>query len=393
MALDYGLIFNQTTSSALAGVANTPIAVVGTAATGTATNNKLYRVRSLTEALDLFGAHQSGVTIPRTLEILLRYGCGNILVVKVPAGADAAATEAALIGGVDGTTGDRTGLQLFRDSYSQLGVSPEIILTPSFNSPGVVTAALAVAASQKSLYIANFTANLTVADALATRATATGLGSKDRRLIPAFVHLKQTADPTILEPLATHIAGVVARLDYETGNYGRSPGSQPLRGVTAPDINLSMSYTDETADTERLADVGVMTVNRQGASLVTWGHRNASYMGTVQNQEDVLTFINAIRVNDRLPLLLSDRAQKFLDLPSNYRTAMLLEESFDSGLSQEVARGAIARASATFKPDESDFAKGDLKYSISASPIPPTRLIRFDTYLSSFDFTVKLGSV
>lgn len=389
MPIDYGLSFLQATSSSLVGVAMTPIAVVGTAATGTALPNKLYRVRSVTEALDLFGAHQSGVTIPRTLEILTRYGCGNIIVVKVPAGADAAATETAVIGGTDGTTGDRTGLQLLRDTYSQLGTMPEVILTPSFNSAAIVTAALAVAATQGALYIANFTANMTVADAVAARATATALGTKNGRLIPAFTHLKQTADPTILEPLATHVAAVIARLDYET-NYGRSPGSQPLRGVTAPDINLSMSYTDETADTEKLADVGVMTINRQNTSLVTWGHRNALYMGTPQNKEDTLTFINAVRINDRLPKFLGERAQKFLDLPSNYRTARLLEESFDSGLSVEVSKGAISFGKSTFQLAESDLSKGQLKYLIEVAPIPPTRLINIDTVLSSFDYVVNL---
>lgn len=394
MPIDYGLIFSQATSSAVPGVANTPIAVVGTATTGTAVNNRLYQVTNAADALTLFGTQAAGATIPRCLEVLQRYGCGNILVVRVAVGADAAATETNLIGGVDGVTGARTGLQLLRDSYSQLGFTPDIILTPTFSSAAVVTAALAVAASQRAIYIANFTANSLVADALAARATNTGLGTKDKRLIATFPHLKRSSDNTILETVSSHLAGVIARLDYDA-NYGRSPGNQLLRGVNATDINMSLSYTDEASDTERLADVGIVTVNRQQADLVSWGHRNGSFASQAQSG-DLLTFINSVRVQDRVTNLLEYRAQKFLDLPSNRRTATLLEESFNSALSIEQSTGAIAAlpgTGATFLEAQSDYPTGRLKYSISIAPFPPTRLIDITTYLTSFDVVINLGGV
>lgn len=367
--------FNITAS---AGLVNLPsqlvVAIVGTSLTGT---TALSLITSESQLVATYGASTTTETLTRNTLILQRYGAGKVVTARAAIGGDATATAANVA----------TTLATIPTAWSALGVRPDVIISPGFNSDAVIAAGIAAAKACGALYIAGFSPATTVASVVTTRGTSVGLGTKDPYFIPVFPVLQQTANPSVTEALSTHLAGVIARLDYKSG-YGASPSNQTLLGVNAPDVTLNLSYTDEAADSEVLNDLGVVTINRSfdGSSLVTWGNRNSSYNATT-NFTDVFTYIAVMRVRNRLVRLLNERAAKFVSQPSNAATARLLQESFNSLLSSQSALKPGSYA--TFREADSNYNLGQLFYNIQAGVYVPVEYVGIDSYIS-LDLNVQI---
>ena len=323
MALNTGIVINQSSSSSVPLTNTLPIAIFGTCSTGTIASGVLTRIKSASDATTLLGAGAGADTLPKAVGILQRYGCGDIIACKIT-GADAAAQETDLIAKLD----------LLLTAIATIGEQPRLILFPTFNSDPVIVKALAVATSTYAVAIATFTAGTTVAQALTARGTSTALGTKNARLVVCHGFLKNAVTPATLESLGLHLAGAMANL-----KYGNSPLGFELKGVNGVDVAMTFSLSDETADPEKLNDVGVVSVNLSpDTTWLLWGSRNSSYS---EGSIDPLTFINAIRARDEISMLARVRAAKLLGEPSNYATASLLTESYRTMLSDETSLGNI----------------------------------------------------
>lgn len=366
MPITHGIV----TSSAI-GAGNLPVkvtvAIVGLAPSGTV--NQLTLLTSQSQALATYGTATATEKMPDSIAILQRYGVGQIVALRVATGANA----------TENATNVAAGLALIPNAYAQLGVKPDIIISPGFPTDAVIAAGIAAAKKIGAVYVAGFAPGTTVAQAITARtSTTTGLGTKDSSFIPVYPALKQTADPAIIETMASHFAGVMARTEHRF-NYGLSPSNQPLLGVSAPEIAMSLSYADETADNEALNDVGVVTINRSPEGLVTWGNRNSSYM-TSNAINDLFTYINVIRVRNRIQRLIDERAAKFLGQPSNAATARLMQESFNSLLSSE--RALKPGGYATFKEADSNYSLGRLAYRIDVPVYVPVEVVDIASFIS-----------
>lgn len=71
-------------------------------------------------------------TLPKALKGIFAQFSPFVVVVRVEEGVTPAETLANIIGGVDVTTGARSGIQAFKDSQAQLGVSPMLLIAPGF---------------------------------------------------------------------------------------------------------------------------------------------------------------------------------------------------------------------------------------------------------------------
>lgn len=80
-------------------------------------------------------------SLPEALNDIFKEAGAVVVVVRVEEGDDDAETAGNIIGGVDTETGDLTGVQAFRGAESLLGVTPMILIAPSFTSerPGGLT--------------------------------------------------------------------------------------------------------------------------------------------------------------------------------------------------------------------------------------------------------------
>lgn len=81
-------------------------------------------------------------TLPKALKGIFDQFSPFVVVVRVEEGATPAATLSNIIGGVNVSTGARTGIHALRDAQSEVGVTPMILIAPGFTSvrPSGVTA-------------------------------------------------------------------------------------------------------------------------------------------------------------------------------------------------------------------------------------------------------------
>jgi phage tail sheath protein FI len=357
MATNTGVIVTQKTAEALPLSQQLPIAIAGTCTTGTLTASTPTKIKSLDDATTILGAGGPTDTLPAAVALLQnKYGCGNITVIK-------------------GATEDEAGVLAAIPLL--VASKPEVVLTPSFNSAAVVTALKTLVDSIRAIAMVNITAATSVADAITARQAVGGTGIDDQRIIVGFPHMKDKDDPTKLEEVALHLAGILANLD----NYGQSPLNQPLKEVSDTDVTMSFSYSSATSDNEQITDEGGTTVNKNpDDEYIIWGARNSSY---TEDSTDVLTYINAIRARDEITRLIEARAVKFLAEESNFATASLLKESFLDSLATEAAKGAIRpTGSVIFNEDKSDYDVGKLDYTIQFSPWLPIELISASVSIS-----------
>ena len=358
MATNTGVLVKQTTAAAIPLSKQLPIAIAGTCTTGTLVASTPTRIRTKEDATTILGAGGATDTLPKAVALLQKYGCGNLVVIK-------------------GATADEAGTVAAIPLLANSPVIPQVVVAPSFNSAAVVTAIQTLADNIRAIAFINVTAATSVADALTARDATDGVGIEDNRIVVCFPHMKNADDPTKLEELSLHLAGILANLD----NYGQSPLNQLLKEVSGTDVTMSLSYYKATSDNEQLNDKGVLTVNQNpDGKYIIWGARNSAY---TEGSTDVLTYINAIRARDEITRLVEARSVKFLAEESNFATANLLKESFLDCLSAEAAKGAIrSNYTVTFNEDKSDYSAGKLDYTVQFAPWLPIELISASVSIS-----------
>jgi phage tail sheath protein FI len=366
MPISHGLNVTSATGAGSLPIKVT-VAIVGLAPTGTV--NQLTLLTSPSQAIATYGTATATEKMPDSIAILQRYGIGSIVALRVTTGANA----------TDNASNVAAGLALIPNAYAQLGVKPDVIITPGFPTDAVIAAGIAAAKKCGAVYLGGFAPGTTAAQAITARTgTTTGLGTKDPSFIALFPALKQTANPAIIETYTSHFAGVIARTEHQLG-YGVSPSNQPLLGVSAPEIAMSLSYSDETADSEMLNDVGVVSLNRSPSGLVTWGNRNSAFLATNVNN-DLFTYINVVRVRNRIQRLVDERAAKFLGQQSNAQTGRLLQESFNSMLANE--RALKPGSYAVFKEADSNYGQGRLAYQINIGVYVPVEVVDIASFVT-----------
>lgn len=354
MALTKGVIIYPGTTTPILSGNSLPLAIIGTATNATVPNNTIQKVTSAADATAKFGAHAAGDTLPRNLEILIRYGSNNIYAIKV--------ADAASIVGSD-TTGARTGIYLIKDIPSLYKDIPNFILAPGQNTDAVVTAAIAVADAIRSIAVIDPTDGDSIANIVTARAGNTGIGQDKERLIITYPYLNNAVTPTIHEPLSTHLAGTMAK----NGDYGKTVSSQPLLGISTPSVSLSMSVTDENSDTGKLLGAGVITVMSDDnipGGYETWGDRNSTF----PSSSDVRSFVHAIRTEDAVMQKAIFRARKFIDLPSNLITANMATSSYDAMFFEMATQNGLQRGSAQWDSTNSNIPAGRLKHILQFQP-------------------------
>ncbi len=284
-----------------------------------------------------------------------------------------------VIGGVD-ASGVRTGVSAFLNAKSLLGMKPKILIAPTFSSDRAVAAALlAVAASKKlrAVVLADAPAGTSLEEAIAGRGPdgEVDLGIFDDRLYYCFPHLKTVRG---LEPLATHLAGVIARTDSTLG-YWHSPSNQSFSAdVTGTEIPLTAEYSDKDCDVNRLNAAGIVTAfATYGEPIRAWGNRASSF----PSSQETTTFMAVQRVRDMLDETIETASgQRFTDRPINKAFVDGVLEDTNELVRALIGRGALMPGSATtFIPQKNpavELAAGRVTFTNRwASPTPAESIV------------------
>jgi hypothetical protein len=443
MPLAIGLQFTQGTPVLATAPSSGVIAIVGTAAIGT--KDTPFLIKSMAEAISIFGYATTGATIPDALarayesygqipfvginvatpavvavteaeftfdlqdRIQLPHKHVSLVVVKNQAGTTtyvldtdytldpikgivqrkgstilakaivkvgysrpdfSAVTAVQIVGGVNGTTGKREGLEALIDAEF-VDLSPSNItdiICPSYSQVQTVATKMAELATKlRAQYYLDAPASATVAQVIEGRTAGASpvahFTTKDPNAILCYPNVMVG---TKEEWYSIHVACARA-----IAPEWQAPTNLEVRSITSWKTALLTSASNPLADNSRLVENGVVTyLNRSGQNPVIWGHFNASYKEENAAKKG-LDRIHVIRIINSV----YDQAEKEL---AGYIGRRL-------GINWNAAIAVIEASVSRIISDNESIDSGKITYLPLASDLPNRKL--------AFRLEVKIADV
>ncbi len=256
------------------------IGIVGTAPNADATafplNKPVLIAGSRREAAKLDTVGTGLGTLPDAMDSIFDQAGAVVVVIRVGVGADAAATMANVIGGVNATTGDYEGVHALLGAESVLGVTPRILIAPGFTSQRpsslanpVVSELIGIAERLRAVIIADGP-NTNDTDVVAW---AGDFGSSRVYLVDPGV--KKTVGTAIVDaPASPMVAGLIAKTDNDLG-FWWSPSNKTINGILGTTRAVDFALGDANARANLLNEKKVATIIRQDGYRL-WGNRTLS---------------------------------------------------------------------------------------------------------------------
>ena len=294
------------------------IGLVGTAAEGP----ESALIRNRTEAVELFGERDGAHTIPDALDAIWDQKIGPqvaVCRVDIADGATPAEMKSAIIGGVDGATGDRTGVHALVSCSSELKVTPRILIVPGWaHDVDVITEMLPIAEASKAHIIADGPGT-TDADAIAFREN---FGSRRVYVVDSMVRVW---DPVInnhvIQPASPRVAGLIAKTD-QTHGFWHSISNKELYGISGTNRPIGYNPQDPSSQATFLNNNEV-TVIVQDDGWRVWGNRTCS-------------------ADPRNPFLPWSRTADFIDESIAQAIKRLIDEPINQGFINSVIESVQA---------------------------------------------------
>lgn len=332
-------------------------------------------------------------TLPAALAGIFDQFGAFVVVVRVDAGANAAAATANVVGGVDGTTGARTGISALLDAQADLGVMPMILIAPGFTSDrpddpdnagqflaNPVANALVTLAAKVRAHAIVAGPNTTDADAIAYR---NDFGDRRIFVVDPFVKVFDSTTATyVSEDPAARIAGLIARIDSEVG-FWKSPSNETIYNVAGLDRSIDFVLGDPNSRANLLNENQIATIIRDGGFML-WGNRTCSL-------DAAFAFLSVSRTADMIDLSIQAAHRWACDRVVNRAYFDEVTASVNGYLRQLQAQGAILGGKCWVDPDfntPADIAAGHVTFSYDFTPPTPAERVTFrssitDSYVAT----------
>lgn len=281
-----------------------------------------------------------------------------------------------IIGGVDGPTLKKTGLELVAEAFPRFRLVPGQILAPGFSGDPAVAVTLgakcpAINGCFKAAGIIDIPDEVKNYSEAAAWINDNNL--TDKNLI-AFLGKAKTGDAVHWG--STHLAGVIAKRDAESSGIPYwSPSNNRLlcNGLVHNGEELMLGR--DVA--EYLNGCGITTGLNWTGGLVAWGNRTCAYPGITDPKD---TFIPIRRMFNWISNTLILTAWQKLDSPMNRRLIASVMDTFNVWLDGLTAREYILGGRVVFLQDENpttDLMDGIIRFHLYVTPPPPAKEIEF----------------
>ncbi|BCA60233.1 phage tail sheath subtilisin-like domain-containing protein [Sphingomonas sp. HMP6] len=384
MTLQHGITVTEVANQSRA-IATIATGVIGFVATATAAAGAatvalnaafpLDRPVLVTDILGAIEASGNGGTLKGVLRAIADQVRTPVVVVRVATGADAAGTDANVIGTDVG--GVKSGMQALLAAEAQLGVRPRIIGAPGLDRAAVTAALAIIAAKLRGMaYAAAIGANR--ADVIAYRGTFT---ARELMLIyPDFL----VADGSTSLGVARAL-GLRARIDQEQG-WNKTLSNVPVVGVVGLTKDIGFDLQSIDSDANLLNAAGITTMVRINGALRFWGNRTCAAL------DSDFTFESATRTAQILADTMANGLVRYIDKPLTPSLAKDIVEDINQKLRELKRGGYLLGAVAFFDPDKNPTAslkQGILSISYRYTPTPPLEHLGLlqeitDDYLADF---------
>lgn len=337
------------------------------------------------KAGDKFFTILNRTTYPATTALLVDYSYFDKTLVL----------SADIIGGINGGTGVRTGIALLDLAYATTGLTPKIIIAPTYCEAQTVNDALLAQATKLRARVINDAPNtLTVATAIAARGIAGTYANWDSgnpRLICVFPYVNKP-DPLNPQsagqpfPYSAYFAGLWAASINKNG-IQRSPSNLPLAGFTSSVIPISCGIGDNTSDASLLNAQGINTIYTGfGTGPKSWGNRSAAFPAL----NTIATFMSVHFVQDIIDESVQMASLAFQDLPLDLALIDSIVSAVNGFINTLILSKALIGGEAYYDPTlntPSQLATGFVIISYRDLPPPPAEGILFQSLIDISIFT------
>lgn len=328
------------------------LVATATAAVGEPTNtlNATFPLDKVTLVTDIDAAIEkagTGGTLAKALSAIADQVTPIVVVVRVAEGADAEATDAAVI----------AGLKLLRTAKSAVGVAPRILGAPGLDTEAV-TAELAVTGARLRARCYALANAENVGDAVLYRGK---FAARELML------LWPNSSPAFAGDAVARALGLRAKID-ETIGWHKTISNVPIAGAMQLAHDVTFDLLDSSTEASLLNASDVTTIISEGGKRF-WGNRT-----TAGPESPEYSFESAVATNYALQDILVAVFLPFFDHPMTVAMVKDLLESANAEFRDLKAKGKIMGAKAHLYADENSatqLAAGRPTFRIDFTPVAP----------------------
>ncbi|HEJ7828167.1 phage tail sheath protein [Serratia sp. IR-2025] len=340
----------------------------------------------LTDVLAASGKAGETGTLARSLDAIADQAKPVTVVVRVEQGDTEAETTTNIIGGVDATTGKKTGMKALLAAQSLLGVKPRILGAPGHDSKAVATELLSVAQSLRAFAYLSAYGCKTVSEAIAYREN---FSQREAMLIwPDFLSWDTVTNADAKAFATARALGLRAKIDQQTG-WHKTLSNVGVNGVTGISADVFWDLQDSATDANLLNKNDVTTLIRKDGYKF-WGSRTCS-------DDPLFQFENYTRTAQVLADTMAEAHMWAVDMPLHPSLAKDILEGIKAKFRELKSAGYIIDGNAWIDDaanDKETLKAGKLVIDYDYTPVPPLEnlLLRqriTDQYLVNFTQNVN----
>ncbi|HAX9712181.1 TPA: phage tail sheath protein [Serratia marcescens] len=340
----------------------------------------------LTDVLAASGKAGETGTLARSLDAIADQAKPVTVVVRVEQGDAEAETTTNIIGGVDATTGKKTGMKALLAAQSLLGVKPRILGVPGHDSKAVATELLSVAQSLRAFAYLSAYGCKTVSEAIAYREN---FSQREAMLIwPDFLSWDTVSNADATAFATARALGLRAKIDQQTG-WHKTLSNVGVNGVTSISADVFWDLQDSATDANLLNKNDVTTLIRKDGYKF-WGSRTCS-------DDPLFQFENYTRTAQVLADTMAEAHMWAVDMPLHPSLAKDVLEGIKAKFRELKSAGYIIDGNAWIDDaanDKDTLKAGKLVIDYDYTPVPPLEnlLLRqriTDQYLVNFTQNVN----
>ncbi|MBC3940938.1 phage tail sheath subtilisin-like domain-containing protein [Sphingomonas albertensis] len=389
MAYQHGITVTEVTAGART-LVDVATAVIGLVATATAPAGAataaldaafpLNRPALVTDIAAAIGVAGTTGTLRLALQAIADQARAPVVVVRVAAGADAAATNTAVIGGT--VNGLKTGMQALLAAEAQLGIKPRILGCPGLDTQAVTTALVVVAQKLRGMAYASAIG----ADIAAATAYRGSFSARELMLIcPDFIAFDTVASANATSFAVARALGMRARIDSDEG-WHKTLSNVPVVGVVGLTKDIQFDVQDPNCEANLLNAQQVTALIRSGGGFRFWGSR------TTIDPTSPFTFESATRTAQVLMDTIAGGMTWAIDKPLRPSLVKDIVETINGTLRGMKTSGQIIDGNAWFdaaKNTAATLKTGKVTIDYDYTPVPPLENLMLnqritDSYLADF---------
>jgi phage tail sheath protein FI len=368
-----------TVATAVIGLVATATAAAGAATADLNAAFPLNKAVLVTDMAAAIGVAGNGGTLRGVLTAIADQVTCPVVVVRVSTGADAAGTDANVIGGT--VNGIKTGMQALLAAEAQLGVKPRILGAPGLDTQAV-TAALVVVA-QKLRGFAYCAAN--GVDTAAAKLYRANFSARELMLLyPDFIAFDTVAAANATSFGTARALGLRARIDQEQG-WHKTISNVTVQGVVGLTKDIQFDIQDSGCEANLLNADEISALIRAGGGFRIWGSRTCS-------DDPLFAFESATRTAQVLLDTIGAGMMWAIDKPLRPSLVKDIVETINGKIREMVSAGQLLGGKAWYDPAKNtpDTLKaGKLAIDYEYTPVPPLENLQLtqritDTYLANF---------